>query len=202
MATSEVHICRLALLKIGITQLPTSLTETSKAAIACNELYAQTRDALLADFPWPFATRRAVLAALTGVTRTNWAYAYNLPNDCIAMRKILIDGNPTPTAAERVPHSIETNDAGDGSILLTNQPAAEISYTRRMTNVQNFPPLFANALVWRMASELAMPMAVKRDIAMDALKGYELALADAGAAALNEEQPDVDPDCEFLTSRS
>lgn len=61
MATSDTDVCNIALSYAGVRTRINQLTESSIPAQQCNVLYAQYRDALLTEYNWPFAVRRAIL---------------------------------------------------------------------------------------------------------------------------------------------
>jgi hypothetical protein len=70
VADSEADICNLALINIGHTKFIDALDDDTEEAEVCNEAYVQSRDEVLRDFFWPFATARMQLAALGAA---NWA---------------------------------------------------------------------------------------------------------------------------------
>jgi hypothetical protein len=199
MATSDAQLVNLALVRVGIRELIDSLDEDSVNAQAANAVYGLVRDALLARVPWPFARRRATLGLLTDVTRDGWLYAYALPSDCIQALYIY-PGLRAPRASQRVPFGLELE--GDTRILLTDQASPVLCYTARVTSPGLFPPLFADALAWGLAVELALVLPMERTLAQGARSLFELTLAQAAVAARNEEQPDPPPESEFIAERS
>ncbi len=204
MVTSEAQICNIALARVGQREFIDSLVQTSTASRLCAALYSPARDAALEAFPWPFATRRVALAALANATYSGWTHAYVLPSDCIAMRDIY-SGVRTPEALARVPYSIELGNDSEGNpslrVLLTDAEAAEVSYTARVTTVALYPPLFVDALAWKMASDLALSLPVKPQVGLAMLQGYRLALETAMASQLRQRQGDVPAESEFIRAR-
>lgn len=87
MATAEAQICNKALARIGHKVLITDLaTDTSEEAAVANLFYTDERDSLLMQAPWPFATRRAILAEVNYANeplRDGWQHIYALPNDLL-----------------------------------------------------------------------------------------------------------------------
>lgn len=61
---TDLDICNSALAKLGVDPID-SLSETSKAAVTCNELLVTIRQDLLRKHKWNFATRRDVLTPET-----------------------------------------------------------------------------------------------------------------------------------------
>ena len=121
--TSVVEICNLALTRIG-AQTINSLAEASAQAIHCNLLFGPTRDAVLRQVPWRFATARQVLALLDETHPPEWAYGYKKPADCLAARYIEPTGPLVPHGAI-YPHSCYDSDRVLGEF--TDKSACEVA---------------------------------------------------------------------------
>jgi hypothetical protein len=214
MATVEADICNVALYRIGQKEMIASLDEASVQASACKVLYPNARDVVLASFLWAFAEKYATLALLVP-TRTGWSYEYQLPSDCIAPRYIstgvrpgaltsTVDSICLPASAgagQKIAFAIGASDDGTGRILLTDQAQAELVYTARITTVIAFPPLFIEALAYRLAADLALGLPVKPGVADQMERAFQMALARAGAAEFRGQQNDPQSDSEFITVR-
>lgn len=199
---SAVSICNLALLRIGVKSFIEDLEDDSTEAEACKAAYELLRDAALAAAPWPFATRRRALGQLAGVTRTGWSYVYTVPDDYLRALFLVPATGRNPRADERTPFELEANDAGDGLVLLTDDSAAELAYTARITAVERYSPQFVDALAWLLASELVLGLAVKPELGPASFKRYQLALSTAAATAANERQQDPAPTPDWIAGRS
>lgn len=197
--TTNVTICNLALLRIGSRDPIDSLEEATTEAQACNILFEHCRDVLLASFPWRFAERRQTLATLDTVTRANWGYAYALPADLLVPRSIT-GAVRVPSADSRIPFAIEAGDSGGSPILVSDQATVELVYTAKVTSAALFPPLFADALVWLIAAELAVALPNKADYRNQALQRYEQQLSRATAIELSQ-GTDAEPDPGLITAR-
>jgi len=195
MAT-EVSICNLALSRSGGGRIQ-ALTEASKEARECNLHYEFARDAVLRDFDWGFASKRATLGLLTD-TYTGWTYAYAMPSDYIKIREILdAQSNYTGTyydvedqlykQAGKPKFEIASNDSGSRPIILTDIASAEIRYTAKITDVNAFDSLFQDALAWRLAAELAMSLRGKADERNALLNIYQIAIGNAEGANASED---------------
>ena len=203
MSLSEAGLCNLALVRIGQRQLIDSLEEASVEAQTCKAVYASARDAVLGEFWWPFATKRATLALITDGERDGWEYAYSLPADCIADgARYLWSGLRDPPAESRIPFTTESNDAGDGLILLTDEEDAILVYTYAVTLPGLFPPLFVQALAWKVASELALGLPIKPQVGLAMDQKYRAALATAMTASARARQLDAPDDAESIRARS
>ncbi len=108
MSTPQVNsvsaICNMALTRIGSTQSITSLDDGSNEANQCKIWYPQSRDVLLADYPYPWAEAYLVLDQVGGPeingqqANAQWTRSYRYPSDCIKVRRLV----PTPIAISPV----------------------------------------------------------------------------------------------------
>ena len=121
--TSFMEICNLALTRIG-AQTINSLDEASAQAIHCNLLFGPTRDAVLRQVPWRFATARQALALLDETHPPEWTYGYQKPPDCLAARYIEPTGPLVPHGAI-YPHSCYDSDRVLGEF--TDKAACEVA---------------------------------------------------------------------------
>ncbi len=199
MATTEAEICNVALSRVGNRQYIDSLIEDTAEAQVCAMLYPGARDTMLASYPWPWAQRRLTLAALVGVTRAGWDYAFALPADLVTARAISTETR-NPLADSRVPYSIES-DSTVGRILLVDEEAPELVYTSKITSVALWPALFADAVQWRLAMELALAWPDKASLAALMGQQAERAMARAIASEMRQSQDDVALDAEAIRAR-
>jgi hypothetical protein len=214
VATAEAGVCNRALLRIGQSQLINDLTQASPIARACQALYADSRDATLEARWWPFAKRRATLAEIAEADLPEagiggWAYAYTLPADCIAPRYIealtddtdeeviAVNSDAIGIASGARPIPFDTEDDGDRRILLTDQPAAVLVYTARVTQVARFTPLFKDALSFKLASDLAFGIAKKPAVGREMLVAFERALERAAGSSAKQSKPRSRPRSAF-----
>ena len=204
MALTDGQICSIALQRIGQRQVVDDLNENTSAARACKVYYAGAREALLASFPWPWATRRSVLAATAATAPTGWGYAYVMPADC-AVARYVYPGTRNPSPDQRVPFARELGDDALGNptvrLLLTDLSPATLVYTALVTNSTLFPPLFADALAWRMASDLCLAIPVEPQVGLQMQAGYAQAMRAAAGSQLRQQQLDVKPESSFVRGR-
>ncbi len=150
---SETQICNLALAELGAAQI-TSLTDNTTEAKLCALWYEPARDAVLHDGVWSFATARAALVA--DATAPSWGYStrFLLPNNTLHVFEVYDDPeDPQPTI-----HRWEV----EGDYLLADRETVWIRYVQRIEDVTRFRPLFTQALVYRLAAELAVPIVQSR----------------------------------------
>ncbi len=146
---SETSICNQALGRIGGLQIKNVETDTSPQAIQCRLHYEQTRDSLIRSYSWRFASERATLSA--GDTPDfEWDNAFTLPTDFMALKSIY-EG--------RFSSSNFRNYAIEQDEILTNEDEMEIRYTKKVTDVSEFDPLFVKVFILLLADVLIGPLA-------------------------------------------
>lgn len=203
MATSAVAICNLALSRIGVGTAITSLAASSQEAIACNAVYESMRDLVLRDFPWPFARTWVALGLVTDASEEDdfpawgddWRYAYRYPSDCIRALR-MVDGTKNGT---QVPYALGSDSSG--RLIYTDEADAVLVYTTRFEDPAHFDPSFASALAWKIAAEIAVPLARAGSFIERAETGYRQSLAQAAADALNEEVAAPDGPASWIADR-
>ncbi len=224
--SSVVQMVNQALTRTGSSQLITSLSDTSSAAVQGNLWYPIVRDALLRDFQWPWATKYAALNLVsdpsTGPVNSEWLYSYRYPPDCLYIRRLLVAPSTSPVVAltsqgatfvapvqwrqdaDPYPVPFEVGQDATGRLIYTDLVTAYLKYTVAVTDTTQFAPDFSDLLVWRLAVELSYALAIsdaRRDFCQ---KMYMDVLAKTRANALNEQQRDspyVSYNSEFTRAR-
>lgn len=182
---SRVAICNLALAKIG-EQLIESLTGRSKAAEVLNAIWDPIRDAVLRDFEWNFAAKRASLPALVEVPAFGFALQYQLPADCLKVREVL---NAEAWSVE-------------GRRILTDAEAPiSIRYTAQVTDTGLFDVLYVDALACRLAVECATALTNSNTKAEAAYSLYTKALSRARLADAEESLAATEDVSSWITAR-
>lgn len=197
MTASIVTICNQALDRIGHTEPIGAITDESAGAQACNRWYTQCRDEVLRAHRWPFANRIATLALVEEDPSDEWGYSYRLPADCLRARRFvsaLGDSDP-------VQQDFELSSDVSGGLILCDVEDAQLVYTARVEDPALFAPDFVDALSWRLAAEVARPLARSMQVAADAAERYRLALGQAIATARNEQRQRVPTQGAFITRR-
>lgn len=180
MADSETAVCNQALTKIGAKRINNLRTQVSNEAEYCRTFFDAVRDTVLRMHEWNCATKRAELAQLVTSPAWGYLYAYQLPGDCLRLRRM--DDRTIKFEVE-------------GRTLVTDSPTARVIYTARELVVGNWDSMLMDCIVWRLASELAVAMARTAAIQNQMWQGFVNALALAkgvDAAEGNPEQPDSD----------
>lgn len=198
MALTDIQICNMALGHIGHTKFIADLAERSNEASVCNLYYEQARDMTLEAYPWPEATKYGALGLVEEEPNDDWDYAYQVPSDCLAARRIVTslgrqDPNPPPFL---------TGYAASGRLLYTDEAEATLEYTVRLEDPALFRPMLGEAISWYLAFLIAPGLAKQKGVADGCFKVWQMAIDRAQASAANEGQAPPEPDSEFIRSRS
>lgn len=200
--SSKTQIVNLALQRIGVSQQVANVdTENSRNALSAKIIFDQERDAVLAAFEWPFATRYVspALVAGSGTVPLNndWIFSYRYPVDALSIRRIVsvLGRRDIAPAAFRIGSDVA------GRLIYTSIENAEIEYTARVTDPESFDPIFVSAFAWKLAASLAPALSRISNVAVMAMQLYELDLSKAKAQALNEGENAAPPDAEWIRSR-
>ena len=193
MAT-EAGICNSALAKLGNNRI-VSLTEGTPAASLCLEQYARLRDHLLRQHGWNFAASRARLAQLSSMPAFGYRYQFALPADW--MRTI---GVYSAGGAGITEYATESGPA-EGRVLRTHYSEIYLRYVRRLTDPNVMDPAFREALAWRLAMELAVPLAKSGRLRDRMERGFEDALAVSKSVDGQDDPPQAVPAGDWVTAR-
>lgn len=197
----DLDIANLALGHLGVSKEIANLsTEKSKEAVACRKYFDLAREAVLRDFPWPFATKIATLSLVEEDPNSEWAYSYRYPTDCVYFRRIL-SGIRNDPRESRVPYRIARDSSG--KLIFTDLDSAVGEYTVRLTTVTQYPPDFSLCLSYRLAAYIANSVTGAEPFKLkdEMMKHYKLELELAAANAANEEQPEEEPLTESFAAR-
>jgi hypothetical protein len=158
---SVVGIVNSGLIKVGADPI-TSLTDDSVEARAANAQYEKLRDEVLRAHPWNFAVARQRLARLVEAPPFGFAFQYQLPPDCL--RVLVMNGGRSVFEIE-------------GRKLMTDEESADVVYVRRITDPNEFDAMFREALAYRIAADLAYPLANSTTLSSAMMQLYRDALA-------------------------
>lgn len=196
MAT-ETEICQMALDHIGATQI-SDIAETSVEAETCRRFYDAARQHALRDFPWGFASTVEQLAEVTADPLFGYDYCYYYPANCLFIRELkLAIPNTDP-----IPFKVALYSDAVGKVIVTNEPVAVAHYTYDVTNTELFDAAFLNALTWRLATDITMPLTksfAMQQACAEIYARYISAAARSDAAEGRAEKPDQFRS--FLTAR-
>lgn len=171
-----VDICNLALSYLGDSATVASIDppEGSAQAQHCARFYPMALGLLLDAHEWNFITMRAALAVVQN-DYNGWRFAYAMPSDALDVisvkAKCLYPVDYFEVAilnylGESWPLHFEQKRRGDfqietlngAEVILSNAEEAIALYTVSTVQPGMFPPLFTDALAWKLASMLAGPL--------------------------------------------
>jgi hypothetical protein len=141
MASSVVEVVNIALTHLG-SELISSLTEGSKAAVHANAHWLNVRQAVLRAYPWACAKKWVQLApTIDPVLNPNYTYSFLLPEDCMRVVGTNIDDDEWEIESGR---------------MLYNNNLLVLCYVQDIgDDVPSYDPLLVQALGLRMAHTLA-----------------------------------------------
>lgn len=186
--TSQVEICNLSLSHVGAYRIQ-SLTESTKEARQCNLLFSYARDSALSDHDWTFA-RKTISLALLPETYGNWAYAYQYPSDCITPRKLFNEA--AAEGVSKLEYEIGTNADLSSKVIMTDKEDAMLVYTARVVDPTMFDTAFIEALAWKLAGDLAIP--IKGKVQLKQLFTQQYVAVVERAKAINAQSEEKQPD--------
>jgi hypothetical protein len=177
--TGIVEIVNIALARLGDSPIQ-GLTEGSVPANMATVFYEPSRRAVLRDFNWNFALRTARLAKLQQ-PGSGFRYAFSLPADCLRVVSLL-------GSTER--------GTGPGFVvrsgnLLTDKEDAEIEYIYDCQDPALFDDKFIEALSYKLASELAMPVKGSPELMGNYMNVYQAFVEQAATLSSEERRPEL-----------
>ena len=190
-------ICNMALAnadqRSGILDVA---TEQTPEADRCRQWYDVSRRLVLATYDWTFARKRVALTPHEDEPGDDFAFRYQYPLDCLALREIM----PFVRRRKQARRRIEIAPNGTRSILVNVGDAlARYTFDQRETLV--FSPHFSVALSFVLASHIVGPMTGK-DRKKDLLLAQARDAVMAGATADAETEVDQEPpDAPWIVDR-
>lgn len=156
---SEVSICNNALIQVGAEDTLISLDDDTKEGRLCKAMYETARDEVLTRFSWNSARRQAQLAALTETPIYGYAYAFQLPADCLRVIKI---GVPESSARAYVDDGVYSYGSWEpvdwerqGRKVLSNVSPLYITYLAKITDPNEYDPALRDAIAAYLAAKIA-----------------------------------------------
>lgn len=198
MADSDINvdICNLALSHVGGYPIQ-SVSEATKEARECKRLYPFSKDSTLEAFDWSFARKQKLLAEVSGVEIYGWDYVYEFPSDCIIPRKIY-DSSESETP---ITYDIYVNSDLNKRYIVTDQEDAVLIYTAKVSDANLFSPLFKEALGYRLASELAIPLRSKPTLKDQLFKEFSIKVSSAESSNANASERENPTGSSFQDAR-
>lgn len=174
----KTKICNMAL---AVCRLDNSLTDvdadTSEAADACQLYFDHCLKKVLEKADWTFASATAQLAAHTEAAPHGWLYRYEWPADCIKPRQLTTSG--LALTGEALPMSVALNADRTQQTILAQDAGAYCRYTAKIEDPTKWSAEFVEAMVYLLASKLALYLKAS-DKLSDALEAKYMRALSAG----------------------
>lgn len=167
---SQVSICNGAIIDLGGNPI-TSMSESSREAILCSEVWDDCLEDLLEEKAWSFAVKREELAEITSTIPQEYTYGYALPSDCLK-----------PLYLEVASGVKETDFRIEGQNLYTDWEDPILVYVWKHDEPAKYPAKFRVALSALICARIAMAMTKSRTIEEQKYKLYQLRLTEAKRA--------------------
>lgn len=204
---SDLDICNMALIKLGQTPI-NNFNDSTDEGRATAAMYYHNRDMLLRKIPWSFAKKWCTLASLKqaplaldlispadrGTGQVIFTYAFQLPNDCLRVHRFSPKNLPWRVIGQQIYTTATPNTAVPGPLLGVQPPpgggpdnvgyatapsSVGIEYIRRVSDPTMFDTLFIEALINKMAMDIAFTINGLEQIVAKSKEDFKDALLEA-----------------------
>jgi len=150
--SARIDIVNFALNMLGAESI-TSLEDDAPEAKAMKSFYYISRDSVLEECEWTWATRRFLPAKETESPEWGWANAFPLPSDILRVTRV--DRNDyvgIGTGMTRHP----ADYAVEGRKILCNEDVIYCKGIRRIEDEGIYSPMFAEAFGYKLAAQACL----------------------------------------------
>lgn len=154
---NPVQIVNLALSWLGQNQI-NALGDNQNEAIVMNANYALSRDKVLNDSAWNFATRRQILSPLAAKPPFGFDNQFLIPSDVLYVHRVLRPQSTGATLFSQVASRISQNAdwIREGNHILSREDVVHCIFIIQITNTDLFSASFVHALAARLAADTAL----------------------------------------------
>lgn len=188
---TTTDLANYALAHLGEPQI-TDIDGENNTARLCKRFVSDTIDEVIRSHRWNCATARATLTRLSEAPAHGLTYAYQLPAGFL--RLLEVNGE----AWEGTDEFFEIEEDKE---LRTDVSTVKIRYLKRI-GVSDMDPLLAEAVAFKLASKLAVPITAKLDQQTQMLGLYDRALRKASAVDAVETKTKEGREMERIISNS
>lgn len=193
---SQTAIVNLALGKLGAETTLSNLDENIKAARTAKAVWDIARDAALAEHPWNFAIKRLVLQPLVSAPAWGYQLQFQAPTDMIRLIEVNEAYVWNIAPGEAPPYQLE------GDRILTDLGAPlKVRYVWRITDTVKYSAKFVDALAWKLAHEMALPITESATTWELMEKGFADAIAKAKHIDGTENPPEIPVEDDWIDAR-
>lgn len=140
---NKQKIFTLSLNRLGITE-PVDLDSNDVKIAVLNNDYETAIDTLLGEVDWNFARRKKTLSLEKS---ENGAFYFDIPNDCVKVRCVL-----SAEPVKKLRFELESK------YIITSENAAEVCYTTRHLDENDFTADFVKTLSYSLAASVALTL--------------------------------------------
>ena len=195
---NSTNICNLALSALGKGQIQ-SINEQSEMARQCNMRYDHVRGLLLREFDWGFAKRLLRGAPLAAVY-PGWRYVYAYPELCLSLRCIFNDRGVRRKTFGRKEYDTFLV-TGSAQAIGCNVDKAWFEYTYDVRDAELFPADFTDALIHRLAADMAVLLTGSERLRQQEYQLYQMAIYKAMVTTSNERHERTKFPAKYLKAR-
>jgi hypothetical protein len=216
--SSQLDIINLAMTHLG-TRLVASLSENSEAARRSSALWAPSRDEVLRDCPWNFATLIQPLALSGKDAVVGWNFAYGYPSKCLLVRKVFTaiigdmggmsipdwycdpEGKARPEILEDPDFREMIGPVTGGKIIVSQLQSAYAEMTALVDDTTMWDALFVKSMSFKLAAELAQHLVADPNSRAAMENKYMAQIQEAKRVNFVEGQDRAKRTSEFVRSR-
>jgi len=171
---TQVSICNQAINLVGGNRI-VNIGDTSKEAVICKDMYDDLRDLVLEDADWVFATQRYLLTPEAASPTWGYMYQFTIPPEVV--RVINASDN-----IDRLNGDSDLDWRREGNLILCDVGTnLYMKGVKKITDESRFSAGFTQTFAYKIASNLAIPIAGSRTLHDDMIREYEKHLNSATA---------------------
>lgn len=191
---SEVSICNLALSWLA-GNLIISLDDEAKEAALCKANYDSSRDAVLEDRAWTFATQRYYWTPVSTAPVYGYSHAFLINPEVIRVLEV----RGTSSTVANGPSDLDWRR--EGNLILCDAEEIYVKAIRRIEDTSKFPPAFVQCLAARIAADIAIPLTESANYQQQMWTLYMKKLEDAMATDGMQGSTDIIESLELIKVR-
>lgn len=188
-STVLLTIYNLALSHLGQKPVSSTTDETQPEILACNTHFAAARDAVLAQLAFPFNNAPIALSLYTtidDISIPGWTYFYTYPSSALAVWEVYNSGNAS-TAFEQ-DFEVRYLPAVAAKIICTDEADAYANVSYLVTDYTLWDDRFIEAVSYKLASAIAIPIGADVDLAMKVRDMYNIMIHEAKRTSAREKR--------------
>lgn len=203
----SIKLANQALALLGISKQIVTLATDQAEDIQVNLHFQTTIDEVLRDFPWAFATKYRTLTLVAGTTllpaTSDWVYAYRAPSDMLFARRLVNTIGLRGRRDDDDPPKFRVGRDTTGALIYANVEGAYLEYTYRVPcAAEAGDSLFREAVKWKLAAVMAMPLGRDEKQQVRCLQVYDAVITRARGVNAREQQQETDRnDAPWITGR-